>query len=162
MCKGFHHCPSPWWWECSIRNRQLGDKQVDRRIIRTLTQRQAAVPISPIRNERSIAPRTIKGFKNQNSVAQFSRKTKTKTKPVLNLHLASQPYTESFQQLWETGTMWVNSQLLPSREGNDSVASLLDSWPQLKRQLFSTYGHNWRHNSSRLMAATKETPLLDL
>ena len=30
MCKGFHHCPSPWWWECSIRNRQLGDKQVDR------------------------------------------------------------------------------------------------------------------------------------
>ena len=29
MCKGFHHCPSPWWWECSIRNRQLGDKQVD-------------------------------------------------------------------------------------------------------------------------------------
>ena len=30
LCKGFHHCPSPWWWECSIRNRQLGDKQVDR------------------------------------------------------------------------------------------------------------------------------------
>ena len=29
MCKGFHHCLSPWWWECSIRNRQLGDKQVD-------------------------------------------------------------------------------------------------------------------------------------
>ena len=29
LCKGFHHCPSPWWWECSIRNRQLGDKQVD-------------------------------------------------------------------------------------------------------------------------------------
>ena len=48
------------------------------RIIRTLTQRQAAVPITPIRNKRSIAPRTIKGFRNQNNVAQFSRKTKTK------------------------------------------------------------------------------------
>ena len=70
------------------------------------------------------------------------KKNKNKTKHVLKLNLVSQPYTESFQELWEAGTMWVNSQLLPSREGDDSVASLLDSWPQIKRQLFSTYGHN--------------------
>ena len=29
--------------------------------------------------------------------------------------------------------MWVNSQLLSSREGDDSVASLLDSWPQIDK-----------------------------
>jgi len=52
---------------------------------------------------------------------------------VLKLSLASQPHTESFQELLETGTMWVNSQLLPSREGI----------------------------SSRLMATTKESTLLD-
>ena len=88
-----------------ITARHLGDESVasgrgswaiskwTEQIIRTLTQRQAAVPITPIRNKRSIAPRTIKGFKNQNNVVQFSRKTKTK------LNLASQPYTESFQEL---------------------------------------------------------------
>ena len=142
MCKGFHHCPSPWWWECSIRTGSWAISKWTERIIRTLTPRQAAVRlpwipesdrrravprvklgcfnclsdhhaevehflcivstpiapvwkeltvslsakgplfflwwgwdyITPIRNKRPIGPRTIKGFKNQNNVAQFSRK----------------------------------------------------------------------------------------
>ena len=61
------------------------------------------------------------------------KKKKKEKITVLKLSLASQPYTESFQELLETGTMWVNSQLLPSREGI----------------------------SSRLMATTKESTLLD-
>ena len=153
MCKGFHHCPSPWWWECSIRNRQLGDKQVDRTnytntnttsgrrasAVNTWKRQKASgstgqigmfqllewpsgwgralsktchfisfstpvapvwkelavsLPakgrfffvwwgwdyITPIRNKRPIGPRTVKGFKNQNNVAQFSRKEKRKKK----------------------------------------------------------------------------------
>ena len=149
MCKGFHHCPSPWWWECSIRNRQLGDQQVDRtnytNTNTTSDRRVSAVNnwkrqkasgstgqigmfqllewpsgwgralsntyhfilfstpvapvwkelavslpakgrffflwwgwdyITPIRNKRPIGPRTIKGFKDQSNVAQFSRKNK--------------------------------------------------------------------------------------
>ena len=215
MCKGFHHCPSPWWWECSIRNRQLGDKQVDRtnytNTNTTLGRRASAVntwkrqkasgstgqigmfqllewpsgwgralsktchfilfstPVTPVWKELAVslpakgrfflslvglglhhyypeqeAYRTKDHQRLQEPEQRSAvlKKNNNNTKPVLKLNLVSQPYTESFQELWETGTMWVNSQLLSSREGDDSVAALLNSWPQLKRQLFSTYGHN--------------------
>ena len=152
MCKGFHHCPSAWWWECSIRTGSWAISKWTERITRTLTQasgrrasalntwkrqkasgftgqigmfqllewpsgwgralsktchfilfstpvtpvwKEVAVSlpavwrtffvwwgwdyITPIRNKRPIGPRTVKGFKNQNNVAQFSRKGKRHT-----------------------------------------------------------------------------------
>ena len=43
--------------------------------------------ITPILNKRPVGPRTVKGFKNQNNVAQFSRtKNNKQTKQNKNLH----------------------------------------------------------------------------
>ena len=84
--------------------------------------------------------------------AVFKKERKKKKKiTVLKLSLENQPYTESYPR---TVRDWNNvgefSQLLPSREGIISSGlmattedtTLLDSWPQLKSQLFSTHGHN--------------------
>ena len=63
MCKGFHQCPSPWWWECSIRTGSWVISKWTERITRTLTQRQAAVrlPWIPESDRRRAVPRVKSG-----------------------------------------------------------------------------------------------------
>ena len=153
MCKGFHHCLSPWWWECSIRNRQLGDQQVDRTNYTNSNTTSGRRAYHSYPEQEVYRTKDHQRLQEPEQRSAVLKKNKNKTCTVLNL--ASQPYRESLQELWEAWTMWVNSQLLSSRNSSRLMATteattLLDSWSQIEKDqavVYTLFKNNNKHLS---------------
>ena len=154
MCKGFHHCPSPWWWECSIRNRQLSDKQVDRTNYTNTNTTSGPRAYHSYPEQEVYRTKDHQRLQEPEQRSAVLKKNKNKNKTCFKFTLGKPAVYRIFPttvrdwnnvgeftasvKSWRWWQCSISSRLMAATK----ETPLLDLWPQLKTQLFSIHGHN--------------------